>query len=67
MRAMDGCGGNAGTGRGVRASREMSSGNIVRRKTYSFVLVVSEVAFGDDQSVIAVAVEWRGSSYEGDL
>lgn len=45
----------------------MSSRNIVRRKTHSLVLVDSEADFGDDQLVIGVAVERRGSSCEGDL
>ncbi len=44
----------------TRFAGEISSGNIVSRKTHSSVLVDSGVAFGDDQSVIGVAVERRG-------
>ena len=34
--------------------------HIVSRKTHSSMLLDSEVVVGDEQSVIGVAVEWRG-------
>ena len=44
----------------TRFAGEISSSNMGSRKTHSSVLVDSEVAFGDDQSVIGVAGERKG-------